>query len=82
MLKITSFNCRGFKSSVEDIKALFTSSDVLAIQEHWLNPVEFGLINQDDVDVCFSAVSPMEKNSFLQWETFWRCGTAVAQAYT
>ena len=70
MLKITSFNCRGFKSSVEDIKALFRRSDVLAIQEHWLNPAEFGLINQVDVDVCFSAVSPMEKNRFYSGRPF------------
>ena len=80
MLKITSFNCRGFKSSVEDIKALFRSSDVLAIQEHWLNPAEFGLINQVDVDVCFSAVSPMEKNSFYSGrplEVWHCCGASI-----
>ena len=41
-IKITSYNCRGFKSSVEELKQLFTSTDILAVQEHWLISSEFG----------------------------------------
>ncbi len=58
VLNINNYNCRGFMSSMEDIKASFRSSDILAIQEHWLNPAEFEFINQVDADVRFSAVSP------------------------
>ena len=40
-IKITSYNCRGFKSSVEELKELFTSTDILAVQEHWLMSSDF-----------------------------------------
>ena len=40
VLKINNYNCRGFKSFMEDIKTLCRSSDIFAIQEHWLNRAE------------------------------------------
>ena len=69
VLKITSFNCRGLKSSSDDLK-LFKSTDILAIQEHWLNPAEFWLFNQVGSNVSFSAVSPMERNKIYSGRPF------------
>ena len=70
VLKITSFNCRGLKSSSDDLKKLFKSTDILAIQEHWLNPAEFWLFNQVGSNVSFSAVSPMERNKIYSGRPF------------
>ena len=62
-LQISSFNCRGFSSSVDDVRKLFSKSDMLAVQELWLNPTNFWRLSQisDDVMVV-TAVSPMKKD--------------------
>ena len=67
---VRSYNCRGLKSSEEEIRQLFRGCDFLAVQEHWLLPCEFSWINSIDDDVIFSAVSPMEMDTLYRGRPF------------
>lgn len=44
-LRITSFNCRGLKSSLKDIHEICNISDVVLLQETWLLPNELHLLS-------------------------------------
>jgi hypothetical protein len=44
-LKICSFNCRSFKSSLEPVRHLCNLFDIVLLQEHWLLPHELSLLN-------------------------------------
>jgi hypothetical protein len=54
-LRVSTFNCRSLKSSVIEICELCDSSDLVFLQEHWLLPFEFGLLN--NIHSNFFAVS-------------------------
>ena len=44
-LRLTSFNCHGFKSSSDFINSHLNDSDIVALQETWLLPNELNLTN-------------------------------------
>ena len=69
-LTITSFNCQGFKSSEDFVAELFKKTDILAIQEHWLNPMDFHVLSSVAEDVVYCAKSPMEKDYLLTGRPF------------
>ena len=70
LLNLASYNCRGFSSSEDEIRHLYRGCDILAVQEHWLMPCEFGRFNSIDDDVIFSSVSPMEVDVLRQGRPF------------
>ena len=45
VIRVCSYNCRGVKSSVQEIRELCQFSDFIFIQEHWLLPFELGILN-------------------------------------
>lgn len=59
-LKLATYNCRGFKSSKDYVSDLFGDVDIIALQEHWLNPSEFTLFSSVAEDVQYYSASPME----------------------
>ena len=68
--KLASYNCRGFKSSEDDVSQLFRDVDILALQEHWLHSKEFGVLSSVAEDVHYYSVSPMEENQILPGRPF------------
>ena len=44
-LRLTSFNCHGFKSSSDFINSHLNDSDIVALRETWLLPNELNLTN-------------------------------------
>ena len=43
-LRVCSCNCRGVKSSLQEIRELCQLNDFIFIQEHWLLPFELGIL--------------------------------------
>ena len=44
-LRLCSFNCRSVKSSVNEIRALFSRFDIVYLREHWLLPSEINFLS-------------------------------------
>ncbi|XP_063358893.1 uncharacterized protein LOC134648321 [Cydia amplana] len=42
---LCSFNCRSIKRSIDDIRRLCNTADIIAIQEHWLIPSDLAYLN-------------------------------------
>ena len=54
-LSLVSFNCGGVKNKLPVISYLCESADIVLLQETWLLPVDFSLV--DNVHQDFSAFS-------------------------
>ena len=65
VLKIVSFNCHGFKSSLSDIRSLCNSYDIIFLQELWLYKTELHLLHKVHPDFEGIAVSSMKENNGL-----------------
>ena len=64
-LRVISFNCRGFKSSQDDINLLAVQADIMLLQEHWLYKEEFGLLGRaGEAKFAYTAVSPMDSYQY------------------
>ena len=57
---IASYNCRGFKSSVEEIKSLCSHSDIVCLQETMLSNIDLPLLNQVHKDFFAKGLSAMD----------------------
>jgi exonuclease III len=57
---ICTFNCRGVKSSIAEIKHLCDCNDIVMLQEHWLLPNELGLLNNLHPDFLAKSVSAVD----------------------
>lgn len=44
-LKMATFNCRSVKTSVDEVRQLCDSCDIVMIQEHWLLPHDLGMLS-------------------------------------
>lgn len=58
-LKLTSFNCKSIKRSIDSVRSICVASDVVALQETWLLPHDLAYlstINDDFVATGTSAV--------------------------
>ena len=64
-LRISSFNCRGLKNSVNDIVELCNTSDILLLQEIWLCNDELSLLNEYHADFHGKGVSPVNTENGL-----------------
>ena len=46
-MKISSYNCRGFKGNCKYIKEVYNKCDILLLQETWLYNFELNQFNKD-----------------------------------
>ena len=49
-LTLCSFNCRGVKSSIDEVRQLCHTGDIIFLQEHWLLPEELTLLSDAHPD--------------------------------
>ena len=62
-MSLLTFNCRGFKSSVDYLRHLTNSDiDVIVLQEHWLWPFEVDVLSSVNPDFAFTAVTDNRLN--------------------
>ena len=64
MIRLCSYDCRGWRSGSDNISTIVNSRDIVLIQEHWLLPEHIGALNisQDCLStgvlvVCFCGLS-------------------------
>jgi len=62
-IRICSFNCRGLKSSVNEIQELAASNDIILLQETWLFEFELPLLSNLCSDFYGKGVSAVETDS-------------------
>ena len=66
-LKITSFNCSGFKPRNYDyIRDIFNKCEILLLQETWLYNFETNLSNSNIPDCQFHAISAMDESDITR----------------
>lgn len=63
-LRITTYNCRSVKSSIEEVKLLCGMSDIVFLQETWLTPDDIGLLQSIHPD--FNAIGTSAMSEALQ----------------
>lgn len=63
--KIVSFNCKSFKRSMEGIRALCRSADVIALQETWLLPHDLPLLSTVDDSFGCTGTSAVDTSAGL-----------------
>ena len=62
-IKISSYNCAGFKGQSDFIKEkVYTNCDIVLLQETWLHNFEFNLFNQTLPECQYHAVSAMDES--------------------
>ena len=63
VISLATFNCRGFRSSMDYLKHLTNSNiDVIVLQEHWLWLFELDLLSTISADYTYTAVSDNHLN--------------------
>ena len=62
-MKISSFNCLGFKGNCEYIKEVYNKCDILLLQETWLYNFEFNNFNKEMSKCQYHAVSAMDESN-------------------
>ena len=73
VLRLVSYNCRGWNSGVRFIRDIAPTVDVCLIQEHWLFSHQLALLNFDS-DFVSCGVSGMENDHVLRGRPFGGCG--------
>ena len=70
-LKITTYNCRSIKSSVDSVRNLCNNHDVVLLQEHWLVKDELHILSKLHEDFYAIGVSAMDTdNKLIQGRPF------------
>lgn len=64
-LKIATYNCHSFKTSVNDIRQLCNTHDIILLQETWLLESELPLLGQVNTNFYYKGISSMDCNSKL-----------------
>ena len=67
LLRLVSYNCRGWNSGVLFLKNSVTAFDLCLIQEHWLLHNQLSLLN---FDFCSCGVSGMNDSVLLKGRPF------------
>ena len=62
---VSTFNCRGVKSSLSEIRQLCDQSDVVLLQEHWLLPNELDYLSNIHPDFHSHAASAVDLSQGL-----------------
>ena len=60
LLKLISFNCRSVKRSVDCVKKLCDTADIVALQETWLLPHDLSYLNDIHCDFAAAGVSAVD----------------------
>ena len=60
---MTSFNCRGIKSVVEEVKQLCKTCDIILLQETWLYSHELSFIMSISNDYYGTAISLIDSQN-------------------
>lgn len=63
--KLISFNCKSFKRSIEGIRSLCQSCDIIALQETWLLPHDLSLLNTVDANFEYTGTSAVDVSAGL-----------------
>ena len=70
-LKVTSFNCNSFKSSIDAVQMLCKDNDILLLQETWLLENEIGMLNNVDDQFYGKGISSVDlSGAFLMGRPF------------
>ena len=64
-LRISSFNCRSIKSSIESVRNLCLSHDVVLLQEHWLTTDELHILSNIHNDFYAFGVSAIDTENVI-----------------
>ena len=64
-IRAVSFNCKNFKSSVEEIRELCMDHDVIFLQETWLMKSELPMLSQVDPGFLAQGLSSMDTDNVL-----------------
>lgn len=59
-IKVVSFNCKSVKRSVEHVRQLCLSSDIIALQETWLLPDDISFLNDINKDFGSTGTSAVD----------------------
>ena len=65
-LRVTSYNCRNLKSSIDNVRQLCDTHDIIFLQETWLTNDELSLLKCLHVDFYADGVSAMDTTSGIQ----------------
>ncbi|XP_063390109.1 uncharacterized protein LOC134675729 [Cydia fagiglandana] len=60
LVQLVSFNCKNVKRSVDSIRQLCQSSDVIALQETWLRPDDIHYLAEIDTRFGYTGTSAMD----------------------
>ena len=62
-VRFVSYNCRSIKNSINDVKLLCLSNDIICLQEHWLLPFELNFLSTISDDFYAYGASSVIINS-------------------
>ena len=62
-LRVTSYNCRNLKSSIDNVRQLCDTHDIIFLQETWLTNDELSLLKCLHADFYADGVSAMDTTS-------------------
>ena len=62
-LRVTSYNCRNLKSSIDNVRQLCDTHDIIFLQETWLSNDELSLLKCLHADFYADGVSAMDTTS-------------------
>ena len=72
-LRVTSYNCRNLKSSIDNVRQLCDTHDIIFLQKTWLTNDELSLLKCLHADLNADGVSAMDTTSgILIGRPFWR----------
>ena len=64
-ISITTFNCKGYSSSLKELQELCSTHRIICIQEHWLSKQTLEKLNCIDGNFRSCGVSPVDSGSGL-----------------
>ena len=64
-LRVTSYNCRHLKSSIDNVRQLCDAHDIIFLQETWLTNDELSLLKCLRADFYADGVSAMDTTSVI-----------------
>ena len=64
-LRVSSFNCRNIKSSIDNVRQLCDANDIIFLQETWLTFEELSMLKSVHADFYADGVTAMDTSSGL-----------------
>ncbi|KAJ2947562.1 hypothetical protein O0L34_g17354 [Tuta absoluta] len=63
LVTMVTFNCQNVKTSMEHVRTLCKTADIIVLQETWLMPFDLGIIHEIHDDFSCVATSSMDISS-------------------